>query len=92
MDEVLAQGFTFAALDDGQLLGWIGGLPQYDGRVWELHPLVVRPERRLQGIGRALAASFEDEARRRLLHARDPDLRRPAEPGTSRHRGAVSAD
>lgn len=65
VDEVLAQGFAFAALDGGQLLGWIGGLPQYDGRVWELHPLVVRPEHRLQGIGRALAASFEDEAGRR---------------------------
>ena len=23
------------------VVGWIGGMPQYDGRVWELHPLVV---------------------------------------------------
>lgn len=49
-----------AALDDdGTLLGWTGGLPTYDGHVWELHPLVVRPERQGQGIGRALVADLE---------------------------------
>src|ERR1051326_3522242 len=25
----------------GKALGWIGGISQYRGRVWELHPLVV---------------------------------------------------
>ncbi len=49
-----------AALDEsGELLGWIGGQPVYDGKVWELHPLVVRPERQGEGIGRALVADFE---------------------------------
>ncbi len=63
VEHVLRQGFAFAALEDSLLLGWIGGLPQYDGRVWELHPLVVRPDRRLRGIGRSLVAAFEEEAR-----------------------------
>jgi aminoglycoside 6'-N-acetyltransferase I len=48
-----------AALDDdGTVLGWIGGRPEY-GRVWELHPLVVRADRRGEGIGRALVADLE---------------------------------
>ncbi|MCY4645788.1 MAG: GNAT family N-acetyltransferase [Gammaproteobacteria bacterium] len=63
--QVIRQGFAFAALADTRLLGWIGGLPEYEGRVWELHPLVVRREHRLRGVGRALVAAFEDEARRR---------------------------
>ncbi|UCH42823.1 MAG: hypothetical protein JSW16_08470, partial [Dehalococcoidales bacterium] len=29
--------------DNGEVLGWIGGISQYRGRVWELHPLVVSP-------------------------------------------------
>ena len=65
VSDVLARGFAFAALEHDLLLGWIGALPEYDGRVWELHPLVVRPDRRLEGIGRTLVAAFEDEARRR---------------------------
>lgn len=55
----------FAALGDGILLGWAGGLPEYDGRVWELHPIVVRRECRLRGIGRSLVSAFEEEAQRR---------------------------
>ncbi|MCS6834652.1 MAG: GNAT family N-acetyltransferase [Anaerolineae bacterium] len=55
-----------AALDDeGQVLGWIGGLEQYDGHVYELHPLCVAPQAQGQGIGRALVLALEDEARRR---------------------------
>jgi aminoglycoside 6'-N-acetyltransferase I len=51
--------------EDGTILGWIGGIPQYDGYVWELHPLVVRTDRQRQGIGRALVANLESEVRRR---------------------------
>src|SRR5437016_2791676 len=47
------------------VLGWIGGLPQYDDHVWELHPLVVRPDRQRQGIGRALVADLEARVRER---------------------------
>lgn len=49
----------FAVADSGDVLGWIAGMPQYDGNVWELHPLVVQRDRRLQGIGRGLVADFE---------------------------------
>ena len=48
------------ALDgDGEVLGWIGGIPKYDGKVWELHPLVVKPAQQGRGIGRALVADLE---------------------------------
>jgi aminoglycoside 6'-N-acetyltransferase I len=54
------------ALDeDGTVLGWIGGLPEYDGNVWELHPMVVRTDRQGQGIGRALVADLETQVKKR---------------------------
>ena len=59
------EGFARASIEDGRVLGWIGGLPEYNGRVWELHPIVVAKDRRLQGVGRVLVGAFEDEARRR---------------------------
>jgi aminoglycoside 6'-N-acetyltransferase I len=51
--------------DDGNVLGWVGGIPEYDGNVWELHPLVVRPAMQGKGIGRALVADLEQQARQR---------------------------
>lgn len=64
---ILEKGFARVALDeDGEtVLGWIGGLPEYDGNVWELHPLVVRPEYERRGIGRSLVAALEGEVARR---------------------------
>ncbi len=54
------------AVDEpGTVLGWIGGISQYSGHVWELHPLVVRSDCRGQGIGRALVADLEDQVRSR---------------------------
>jgi len=54
------------AIDEtGTVLGWIGGQPQYDGNVWELHPLAVHPAHQRHGIGRALVADLE-----RLVAAR----------------------
>lgn len=50
---------------DGQVLGWIGGIPDYDGHVWELHPLVVKGDQQQQGIGRALVKDFEKLVRER---------------------------
>ena len=49
-----------AAVDEsGEVLGWIGGIRQYDGHAWELHPLVVKAEHRNNGIGRSLVESLE---------------------------------
>lgn len=62
---VLRDGFARAMVDGAVVAGWIGGLPEYSGRVWELHPMVVRREFRRRGIGRALVAAFETEARSR---------------------------
>lgn len=51
--------------EQAQALGWIGGSSQYDGHVWELHPLVVRPDQQRRGIGRALVADLEAQVRQR---------------------------
>jgi aminoglycoside 6'-N-acetyltransferase I len=54
------------AVDEvGTVLGWVGGQPEYDGHVWELHPLVVRSDRQRQGIGRALVMDLEEQVRAR---------------------------
>ncbi len=65
VSRVIADGFALAMVAGEVLLGWIGGLTEYNGRVWELHPMVVRREHRRRGIGRSLVAAFEAEAARR---------------------------
>jgi aminoglycoside 6'-N-acetyltransferase I len=54
-----------AVAEDGVVLGWIGARPSYHGRVWELHPLVVRPARQRQGIGRSLVLDLEAQVKER---------------------------
>ena len=39
------------AVEDGKLLGMIGGIPEYDGKVWELHPLAVQPVYKVKALG-----------------------------------------
>lgn len=51
--------------DENNLLGMIGGIPQYDGNVWELHPLAVQPNLQKQGIGQKLVQDFEEQVRQR---------------------------
>ncbi|GLV60651.1 aminoglycoside N-acetyltransferase AAC(6')-Ii [Dictyobacter sp. S3.2.2.5] len=51
--------------EEGTVLGWIGGISQYDGHVWELHPLVVHVGYQGQGIGRALVNDLEKLVRER---------------------------
>ena len=54
------------ALDEnGNALGWVGGIEQYDGNVYELHPLAVKPSEQRRGIGRALVRDLEAQARQR---------------------------
>ncbi len=67
VDEMLeSERICRAALDDeGNLLGIIGGIPQYDGHVWELHPLAVQPDMQGKGIGKALVEDFEEQVQLR---------------------------
>jgi aminoglycoside 6'-N-acetyltransferase I len=48
-----------------EVIGWIGGICQYRGKTWELHPLVVRSDWRNQGVGTALVADLEKQVRDR---------------------------
>jgi len=52
-----------AAVDNGEMLGWCGMQPHYDGKVFELHPLVVRHDWQRKGIGTALLNAIEKAAR-----------------------------
>ncbi|AMW27843.1 GNAT family N-acetyltransferase [Arthrospira platensis] len=55
---------NLVAVDENDnLLGWIGGISQYQGHVWELHPLVVKSDYQGLGIGRKLVANLEDYVR-----------------------------
>lgn len=54
-----------AVEDTGAVVGWVGGISAYDGHVWEVHPLVVRRDRRGRGIGRSLVRDLEEQVHRR---------------------------
>ncbi|MDA0301768.1 MAG: GNAT family N-acetyltransferase [Chloroflexi bacterium] len=49
----------------GAVVGWIGGISEYDGHVWEVHPLAVDPAHQRRGIGKALLADLEESVRQR---------------------------
>lgn len=62
IQEILAKdGFLIFALKSGELLGFAGAIPQYGTTGWELHPLVVKRQFRLQGIGTKLVSALENE-------------------------------
>jgi len=63
--QVIRDGFARAAVEGGTLVGWVGALPEYQGRVWELHPMVVHRDYRNRGVGRRLVGAFEAEVRDR---------------------------
>jgi aminoglycoside 6'-N-acetyltransferase I len=54
-----------AVNEHDDVVGWVGGIPQYDGNVIELHPLAIKPSHQGRGIGRLLVADLEEQARAR---------------------------
>lgn len=61
-DGLLEEGrVAVLAQEDGALLGFAGAIPQYGVTGWELHPLMVCPRRRHQGLGRRLVTRLEAE-------------------------------
>jgi aminoglycoside 6'-N-acetyltransferase I len=59
MDSLGDGRISRVALVEHQVVGWIGAIPQYDGNVFELHPLVVDGAHQRQGIGSLLIADLE---------------------------------
>ena len=53
------------ATDNAHLIGLVGAIPQYGMTGWELHPLAVRKDHRLQGIGAQLVFALEREVAER---------------------------
>jgi aminoglycoside 6'-N-acetyltransferase I len=64
-ESLATERISRVAISGGDVVGWVGGISEYDGHVWELHPLVVRVDWRRRGVGRALLADFEEQARLR---------------------------
>jgi len=61
-----ADRISRVAIDNSEnVLGWIGGIRQYDGQVWELHPLVVSLAAQGRGVGRALVTDLEARVKER---------------------------
>jgi aminoglycoside 6'-N-acetyltransferase I len=54
-----------AVASDGAVIAWIGAIREYDGLVWQLHPIVVDETCRRRGVGRALVLDLEA-----ILHSR----------------------
>lgn len=53
------------AYEKGELIGMVGAIPQYGATGWELHPLVVREDRRGAGVGTLLVRALERELMQR---------------------------
>ncbi|MCT7976718.1 GNAT family N-acetyltransferase [Laspinema olomoucense] len=64
LDSLTEDRINRVAINDaGQVVGWVGGISQYNGHVWEVHPLVVAADYRRQGIGRTLLKDLEEQVR-----------------------------
>jgi aminoglycoside 6'-N-acetyltransferase I len=60
LDSLTPDRISRVMVDDaGTVMGWIGGIPAYDGLVWEVHPIVVSTAHRRHGVGRALIEDLE---------------------------------
>jgi aminoglycoside 6'-N-acetyltransferase I len=56
---------SIMAVEDGQLVGFAGAIPQYGMTGWELHPVVVRKSHQFQGIGSRMISAIEQEVAKR---------------------------
>lgn len=56
---------SIVAVQGETLVGWAGAIAHYRGNAWELHPLIVHPDHRGRGIGRALVESVVRAVARR---------------------------
>lgn len=64
MEDLLASDrICLCASEEDEVIGLIGGMPSYGGRVWELHPLAVHPNKQLLGVGRRLIQEFESRVK-----------------------------
>lgn len=65
MDEVVesfAPGrISVVAILNKKAVGWAAAIKQYNGQVWELHPVVVHKDHRFSGIGAALIGEIESQ-------------------------------
>ena len=54
---------AFIAVDEktDRVIGFIGGIEDYDGHVWELHPLCVAKDHQRRGVGTQLLHALEAE-------------------------------
>jgi aminoglycoside 6'-N-acetyltransferase I len=62
MEALRADRVCLVAQADDQILGWIGGIPEYS-HAWELHPLVVSADARHMGVGASLVTALEERVR-----------------------------
>ena len=51
--------------ENNKVIGWIGGIRQYQGHSWELHPLVVDERYRGTGVGGQLVKDLEKRVKER---------------------------
>ena len=66
LESLAGTGISRIAVGEHEaVLGWCGGIPEYSGRVWELHPMAVRPDQQRKRVGRMLLADFEACVRQR---------------------------
>ena len=65
-ERLIPENTLLAVVEDDVVIGWGGILaPIYCGNVFELHPLVVRADRRKMGVGRSIVTALEAEAKKR---------------------------
>lgn len=62
-ESLAADRLSLVAVEDDDVVGWVGGIRHYRGHTWELHPLAVHPDWQRRGVGRALVAALESRVR-----------------------------